>query len=81
VWLPAPREIRDRYEIREALESQAARLFAQRASASDRIGLQKMADHLDAMFNRRPGASRTIERRSQEFVHGFVQAISLRSQA
>jgi GntR family transcriptional regulator, rspAB operon transcriptional repressor len=52
VCLPTAEDIRERYEIREALESQAARLFAQRATLRDRLDLEKMAEHMDAMFNR-----------------------------
>ena len=52
VCLPTAENIRERYEIREALESQAARLFAQRASLRDRLDLEKMAVHMDVMFNR-----------------------------
>lgn len=52
VCIPSEQDIRERYEVREALESQAARLFAQRASARERAELRKMADHMDALFNR-----------------------------
>lgn len=55
VCLPTPEDIRERYEIREALESQAARLFAQRATVRDKMELEKMAEHMDAMFNRCAG--------------------------
>ena len=55
VCLPTAEDIRERYEIREALESQAARLFAQRASVRDKLELEKMAEHMDAMFNRCAG--------------------------
>ncbi len=52
VCLPDAGEIRERYEIREALESQAARLYAERATARDQRELERMAEHMDAMFNR-----------------------------
>ena len=52
VFLPTAEDIRERYEIREALESQAARLFAEKANLSDKLELKKMAEHMDAMFNR-----------------------------
>ena len=51
VCLPTAEDIRRRYEIPEALESQAARLFV-RANVRDRMELEKMAEHMDAMFNR-----------------------------
>lgn len=52
VCIPSEQDIRERYEVREALESQAARLFAQRAGPGDKAELRKMADHMDALFNR-----------------------------
>ncbi|MGH7449486.1 MAG: GntR family transcriptional regulator, partial [Longimicrobiales bacterium] len=51
VCRPAPDEIREHYEVREALESQAARLFAERATRSDRMVLETMAERMDALFN------------------------------
>jgi DNA-binding GntR family transcriptional regulator len=52
VCLPNAEEIRERYEVREALESQSARLYAERAVLRDKREMEKMAEHLDAMFNR-----------------------------
>lgn len=49
---PGTAEIRERYEVREALESQAARLFAARAGVREKLELQRMAENMDAMFNR-----------------------------
>ena len=53
VYMPAIDDIRERYVVREALESQAARLFSEKASARDRQELCQMAEHMDALFNRR----------------------------
>src|SRR5262249_27104074 len=52
VCVPTAQEIRERYEIREALESQAARLYAERASKRERQEMERMAEHMDALFNR-----------------------------
>ncbi len=52
VCLPTARDIRENYEVREALESQAARLFAEKASVREKLEMEKMAEHLDALFNR-----------------------------
>lgn len=52
VCLPTAEDIRERYQVREALESQAARLFADRASVREKLELRKMAENMDAMFNR-----------------------------
>jgi GntR family transcriptional regulator, rspAB operon transcriptional repressor len=48
---PTPDEIRQHYQVREALESQAARLFAERATRADRATLERMAERMDALFN------------------------------
>jgi DNA-binding GntR family transcriptional regulator len=52
VCLPTSEEIRERYEVREALESQAARLYAVKATQREKREMERMAEHLDAMFNR-----------------------------
>lgn len=52
VCQPTADDIRERYEVREALESQAARLFARRAGGRERVELMRMAENVDAMFNR-----------------------------
>src|SRR4051812_27685467 len=52
VCLPTADEIRERYEVREALESQAARLYTVKATPREKREMEKMAEHLDAMFNR-----------------------------
>lgn len=52
VCRPTSDEIREHFEVREALECQAARLFAEKASAREREELSAMAEELDGMFNR-----------------------------
>jgi DNA-binding GntR family transcriptional regulator len=52
VCFPSTQDVRERYEIREALESQAARLFAEKASVRERLEMERMAEQMDAMFNR-----------------------------
>jgi DNA-binding GntR family transcriptional regulator len=52
VYLPTAEDIRERYEVREALEAQAARLYAQKATDRERVELLEMAGQMDAMFNR-----------------------------
>jgi DNA-binding GntR family transcriptional regulator len=52
VCLPNKEEILERYEIREALESQAARLYAEKAGLRDRRETEQRAEHMDAMFNK-----------------------------
>jgi DNA-binding GntR family transcriptional regulator len=50
VCLPAPDEIREQYEIREALEAQAARLYTERAPAREKRELERLAERMDKMF-------------------------------
>lgn len=56
VRVPSADDIRALYELREALESQAARLFAQRATAAERLELHRLGDQVDVLFARLPGA-------------------------
>lgn len=49
VRIPTAGEIRGRYLVREALELQAARLFAQQASDKQKQKLREMARRLDAL--------------------------------
>ena len=52
VKVPTRTDVRELYELREALETQAARLFAERASAVHRRELRRLAGHVDALFDR-----------------------------
>jgi DNA-binding GntR family transcriptional regulator len=52
VRVPSATDIREVYELREALESQSARLFAERATAAERHTLQRLADEVDSLFIR-----------------------------
>jgi GntR family transcriptional regulator, rspAB operon transcriptional repressor len=52
VRIPAEQDVRDRFIIREALEAQAARLFAERASLQQRQELKLMAEQMDTLFDR-----------------------------
>ena len=50
VRIPTPQDIRGFYVVREALESQAARLFSEAASAADRQDLLELAQTLDSTY-------------------------------
>jgi len=52
VRIPKPQDIRGFYIVREALESQAARLFAERASSAQRRELEQMAQELDLEYEK-----------------------------
>jgi DNA-binding GntR family transcriptional regulator len=49
VRVPAPQDIRDQYVLREALETQAARLFCEKASADEKSELVKVAEQVDEL--------------------------------
>jgi DNA-binding GntR family transcriptional regulator len=51
VRVPSARDIRDLYELREALESQAARLFTTRATLARRVELTRLAAQVDSLFH------------------------------
>jgi DNA-binding GntR family transcriptional regulator len=61
VRIPAEEDVRESFIIREALESQSARLFAERASFAGRQELGRMAEHVDALFNQCAGGNRDPE--------------------
>ena len=52
VRVPTEKDVRELYELREALESQSARLFAERASPAQRLDVQQLAADVDDLFNR-----------------------------
>jgi DNA-binding GntR family transcriptional regulator len=52
VRVPSATDVRNLYELREALESQSARLFTQRATSSQRRQLRRHAEQVDVLFNR-----------------------------
>jgi DNA-binding GntR family transcriptional regulator len=55
VKVPTRTDVRELYELREALETQAARLFAERATAVHRRELQRLAGNVDVLFARLAG--------------------------
>jgi DNA-binding GntR family transcriptional regulator len=52
VKTPTPQDIRGFYVVREALESQAARLFAEKATPVDRKELTALAERLDDAYKK-----------------------------
>lgn len=55
IRVPTAQDLRDRYVIREALETQAARLFAEKASSDERLELRAMAAQVDALMEKCAG--------------------------
>ncbi len=52
VRVPTETDVRELYELREALESQSARLFTQRASPAQRLELRRVSEQIDVLFGR-----------------------------
>ena len=52
VRVPTESDVKNLYELREALESQSARLFTQRATPRQRQDLRRHAEQVDVLFNR-----------------------------
>ncbi len=67
VRVPTATDIENLYELREALESQSARLFAERATPAERRSLARLADQVDSLFNRLP--SRTHDAQFRYTAH------------
>lgn len=63
VRTPDRDEIRDRYTLREALESQSARLFAEKAGAKERGEILRAARHLDKLYASEQGPHAKPEHR------------------
>jgi DNA-binding GntR family transcriptional regulator len=49
VRIPTPDDVRGHYVVREALEVEAAKLFAERATPTERAELQRLAARVDAL--------------------------------
>jgi GntR family transcriptional regulator, rspAB operon transcriptional repressor len=52
VRVPTESDVKTLYELREALESQSARFFAERATPRERQELRRHAEQVDVLFNR-----------------------------
>ena len=50
VRIPTRQDVQDRSLVREALETQAARLFAERAAAAEKQELRQMGRHMDHLY-------------------------------
>jgi GntR family transcriptional regulator, rspAB operon transcriptional repressor len=61
VRVPTAQDIRGHYVVREALESQAARLFAERATADERDEIKRMAARLDTLYAEYADTTHTSE--------------------
>lgn len=68
VRVPTREDVRGNYLVREALEMQAARLFAQSATAEECSELLKLAARVDAL-SQRSGGNRFVYLRLHERLH------------
>jgi DNA-binding GntR family transcriptional regulator len=75
VCLPNEQDMREQYIIREALECQAARLVAQKATMQQRQELIRMAGQLDALYRR---ASTDRDADFLFAVHGYHMQLHMR---
>jgi DNA-binding GntR family transcriptional regulator len=69
VRVPSEKDVRELYELREALETQSARLFAERATAAQCLELRRMADEVDVLFARLAAGGEDPEFRSAVHSH------------
>jgi DNA-binding GntR family transcriptional regulator len=61
VRIPTELDVRERFIIREMLESQAARMFVERATFEQRLELKQMAGQMDTLFSRLAAAGDDAE--------------------
>jgi len=54
VKVPTAQEIREHFELRQALEGQSARLCAERATFQERLELKRLAANVDALYANPP---------------------------
>ena len=78
VYLPSAEDIREHYQVREALESQAARLFAEKSTQRERRELKKMADRMDEMFTQCLAEGSEVSREFLYEVHDHHARLHLR---
>jgi DNA-binding GntR family transcriptional regulator len=52
VRVPSEKDVRELYELREALETQSARLFAERSTPAHRQELVRLGKQVDTLFDR-----------------------------
>ena len=76
VRIPTQQDIEDRAQVREALESQAARLFAERASEAEKAELQRMGRYVDQLYAF--GEKETVDRNYLFSVYTYHMGLHLR---
>jgi len=77
VRIPTEKDVRELYELREALESQSARLCAQRATPEQLLELRHLAAQLDELFERLAEAG-DADPAFRQLVHAHHVALHMR---
>ena len=62
-------DVRELYELREALEAQSARLFSQRATPGQRTEVRRLAEQLNVLFSRQAASPDDAEFRYAVHTH------------
>ena len=78
VRIPTAQDVRDCYILREAVECQAARLFAEMASSQERLDLRDMAKQVDTLLKQASGEDpdRDLVFRAQAYHLSFHMRIA-----
>lgn len=76
VRIPTEQDIRNSYVIREALESQAARMCCENMAPAEREQLKKSAQHLDSLY--KAGSSENVDSRFLFSVHVYHMQFHMR---
>lgn len=76
VRIPSPRDVREHCIVRQALEVQAARLFAEKATNEEGREIMEMATRLDALFQEQ--GAKEFDRQAWLPVHEFHLRLHLR---
>jgi GntR family transcriptional regulator, rspAB operon transcriptional repressor len=76
VRIPTEQDVRNSYVIREALESQAARMCCERMTPAEREQLKKSAQHLDSLY--KASASENADSRFLFSVHLYHMQFHMR---
>ncbi|HWB98575.1 MAG TPA: GntR family transcriptional regulator [Bryobacteraceae bacterium] len=77
VRIPTARAIRGHYILREALESQAARIFSEKASPEEREEIRRLANQLDGLYSLAAADDEGGQERSYE-IHRFHMRFHMR---
>ena len=78
VRVPNRRDVEDRSLVREALETQAARLFAERATATEKADLRRLGRQVDERYAACEQAPGAIDREAVYRVHAFHMRLHMR---